>query len=37
MLAEKQGIDLRHDEELQEMVQPADHEKIEQALEQEVG
>ncbi len=37
MLAEKQGIDLRHDEELQEMVQPSDHSQIEQALEQEVG
>ena len=37
MLAEKQGIDLRHDDELQEMVQPSDHSQIEQALEQEVG
>ena len=37
MLAEKQGIDLSRDHELREMVQPSDHEKIEQALEQEVG
>ena len=36
-LAEKQGIDLSRDHELQEMVQPADHGKIEAALEQEVG
>ena len=36
-LAEKQGIDLSSDKELSEMVQPSDHEKIEQALEQEVG
>jgi len=36
-MAEKQGIDLSHDRELQEMVQPANHEKIEQALQQEVG
>jgi uncharacterized membrane protein len=36
-LAEKQGIDLSRDHELREMVQPSDHEKIEQALEQEVG
>ena len=37
MLAEKQGIDLRHDDELQEMVQPSDHSQIEEALQQEVG
>lgn len=37
LLAEKQGIDLSRDSELHEMVQPSDHEKIEQALEQEVG
>ncbi|MBP6789138.1 MAG: DUF1003 domain-containing protein, partial [Candidatus Promineofilum sp.] len=37
MLAEKQGIDLSGDQEVREMVQPSDHEKIEQALEQEVG
>ena len=37
MLAEKQGIDLAGDHEVQEMLQPSDHQKIEQALEQEVG
>ena len=37
MLAEKQGIDLSHDDEVREMLQPSDHQKIEQALEQEVG
>ena len=31
MLAEKQGIDLSGDQEVREMVQPSDHEKIEQA------
>ena len=36
-LAEKQGIDLSRDHELREMVQPADHGKIEAALQQEVG
>ena len=36
-IAERQGIDLSRDHELREMVQPADHEKIEAALEQEVG
>ena len=36
-MAERQGIDLSRDHELREMVQPADHEKIEAALEQEVG
>ena len=36
-IAARQGIDLTRDHELREMVQPADHEKIEQALEQEVG
>ena len=37
MLAEKQGIDLSHDDEVREMLQPSDHEKIEKTLEQEVG
>lgn len=37
MLAEKQGIDLSGDQEVREMVQPSDHQKIEQTLEQEVG
>ena len=35
--AERQGIDLSRDHELREMVQPADHGKIEAALQQEVG
>lgn len=37
LIAERQGHDLSGDHELQEMVQPSDHEKIERALEQEVG
>ena len=36
-MAEKQGISLAHDDELKEMVQPSDHQKIEEALQQEVG
>jgi uncharacterized membrane protein len=37
MLAKKQGIDLSHDRELHHMLKPSDHDKIEQAMEQEVG
>jgi uncharacterized membrane protein len=36
MLAEKQGIDLSEDEDLQLMLKPVDMDEIEQALEQEI-